>query len=150
MALQNASPAVSAASERTPQQTVESFLSALERLSFDEALALVADDVRWVNVPWTSATNKRSFTRVLGAMFADATRFEVQMHDIHERGEGIVYTDRIDVFEGGGMFMELPVQGEFRVRDGLVIEWVDRFSWRKVLADIGRSIPAIVRYRLRR
>ena len=53
-------------------------------------------------------------------MFKDATRFEVQYVDIHERGDGVVYTDRVDIFEGGGLRMNLPVQGEFRVKDGLV------------------------------
>jgi hypothetical protein len=42
------------------------------------------------------------------------------------------------------------VQGEFRVKDGLVTEWVDRFSWMKALGDIGRSLPGIVKHRFRR
>jgi len=129
---------------------VEAFLSALERLALDEALSLVAPDVQWVNVPWKTATNKDRFAKVLRGMFGDASRFEVQYLDIHERGDGIVYTDRIDTFEGGGMSMALPVRGEFRVRDGLIIEWVDRFSWAKVIADIGRSLPEIIKYRLGR
>ena len=72
----------------------------------------------------------------------------MQYLDIHERGDGVVFTDRVDIFEGGGVLMELPVQGEFRIRDGLVVEWVDRFSWRKLLGDIGRSLPAILKHRL--
>jgi limonene-1,2-epoxide hydrolase len=83
-------------------------------------------------------------------MFKDATRFEVRYHDIHERGDGVVYTDRIDIFEGGGLTLNLPVQGEFRVKDGLISSWVDRFSWATLIRDIGRSLPAIIRHRLRR
>ena len=139
-----------ASSEHSAQQVVETFISALERLDLEGAVALVSDDIRWVNVPWKSSTDKKGFRRVLGAMFKDATRFEVQYVDIHERGDGVVYTDRVDIFEGGGLRMNLPVQGEFRVRDGLVTEWVDRFSWAKVIGDIGRSLPGIVRYRLGR
>jgi limonene-1,2-epoxide hydrolase len=148
MGIQGAPQAVGVSEERSAQQIVEAFISALERLSFDEAIALVSDDVRWVNVPWTSATNKGRFTRVLNAMFAQASRFEVQMRDIHERGDGIVYTDRIDIFEGGGLTMTLPVEGEFKVRDGLITEWVDRFSWPKLLLEIGRSLPSVVRHRI--
>lgn len=136
--------------ERSAQQVVEAFVSALERLDLDEAVSLVAPDVRWVNVPWKSATNKERFRKVLGAMFKDASRFEVQYLDIHERGDGVVYTDRIDIFEGGGLTMNLPVQGEFRVKDGLVTEWVDRFNWAKVIGDIGRSVPGILKHRLGR
>lgn len=136
--------------ERSAQQVVEAFIASLERLDLDAAAALVSDDVHWVNVPWKSATNKTRFRKVLGAVFNDATRFEVQCFDIHERGDGVVYTDRVDIFEGGGMSLNLPVQGEFHVRNGLVTEWVDRFSWAKVIADIGRSLPDILKYRLGR
>jgi len=142
--------ATDALEQRSAQEVVKAFISALERLEFDEALSLVAADIRWINVPWKSATGKDRFRKVLGAMFKDATRFEVQYFDIHERGDGIVYTDRVDIFEGGGMSMQLPVQGEFRVKDGLITEWVDRFSWLKVIGDIGRSLPAILKHRIGR
>jgi len=137
-----------AASSQSGQQVVEAFLSALERLDYDAAVALTGEDIRWVNYPLTTSRNKRQFDRALRGMFRSATRFEVQYADIHERSDGVVYTDRIDIFEGGGLKMELPVQGEFRVRDGLVVEWVDRFSWAKLLGDIARSLPAIVRHRI--
>jgi limonene-1,2-epoxide hydrolase len=132
------------------QKVVEAFVSALERLDLDEALTLVAEDVRWVNVPWKTATDKNRFRKILRGMFKDATRFEVQYRDIHERGDGVVYTDRVDIFEGGGISMNLPVQGEFRVKDGLITEWVDRFSWTKFVGEIGRSLPGIIRHRLGR
>lgn len=132
------------------QQVVEAFVGALERLDMKAALDLVSEDVRWVNHPWVSARNKRQFEKVLRGMFRDAERFEVRYADIHERGNGVVYTDRVDLFEGGGVSLDLPVQGEFRVRDGLVVEWVDRFSWAKVAGDIAKSLPAILKQRFGR
>jgi limonene-1,2-epoxide hydrolase len=138
------------ASTQSAREVVEAFVSALERLDYDAAIALAADDIRWVNYPWTTSRNKRQFEKVLRGMFGDATRFEVHYSDIHERGDGVVYTDRVDIFEGGGMTMHLPVQGEFRVRDGRVVEWVDRFNWLTLIAQFGRSLPAILKYRLRR
>jgi len=143
-------PTATASSERTAQEVVQAFLAALERLDFDEASSLAAPDIRWVNVPWTTATNKDRFEKMLRGMFGDVTRFEVQFFDIHERGDGVVYTDRVDIIEGAGLSMTLPVQGEFRVKDGLVTEWVDRFSWMKAIGDVGRSLPGIVKHRFRR
>lgn len=128
---------------------MKTFLSALERLDLDAAVAFAAPDIRWINAPLKSATDRAGFKKALNGMFKDATRFEVQYLDIHERGNGVVYTDRVDFFEGGGVRMELPVQGEFRVKDGLVTEWVDRFSWMKLIGDIGRSLPGILKHRLR-
>ena len=135
---------------RPAQQVVEMFLSALERLNLDEAVTFAGPTIRWVNYPWKTASNRRQFDTALRKMFRDATRFEVHYRDIHERGDGVVYTDRIDIFEGGGVSMNLPVRGEFRVQDGKIIEWVDRFSWAKLAAEIGKSLPAILKHRLGR
>ena len=143
-------PPTNSTATRSAQQIVEAFVSALERLDYDAAIALAGDDIRWVNYPWTTSRNKRQFEKALRLMFGDATRFEVQYSDVHERGDGVVYTDRVDIFEGGGMKMTLPVQGEFRVRDGRIVEWVDRFSWAKLVGQIGRSLPAMLKHRLGR
>ena len=149
MTLSNSSTTTTASgTTRSAKEVVEAFVSALERLDYDAAIALAGEDIRWVNYPWTTSRNKRQFERVLRGMFGDATRFEVKYADIHERGDGVVYTDRVDIFEGGGVKMSLPVQGEFRVREGRVVEWVDRFSWLSLIAQLGRSVPAILKHRL--
>jgi limonene-1,2-epoxide hydrolase len=142
-------PIADASTEPSAQEVVQALLTALERLDLDGALSLAAPDIHWINVPWKTATNKEQFRKVLQLMFKTTTRLEFQFFDIHERGNGVVYTDRVDILEGGGMSMNLPVQGEFRVKDGLVTEWVDRFSWVKAIGDLGRSLPAILRHRLR-
>jgi len=146
----NPTPIAGTSAERSPRDVVKAFISALERLDFDGALSLAAPDIQWINVPWKTATNKDRFEKMLVAMFKETTRFEVQFFDIHERADGVVYTDRVDIIEGGGVSMNLPVQGEFRVRDGLITEWVDRFSWVKVIGDIGRSLPNILKHYLGR
>ena len=143
-------PIATASPERSAQHVVQAFLAALERLDFDAAFELAAPDIRWINVPWKTAANKGQFERMLLLMFRDTTRFEVQFLDIHERGNGVVYTDRIDIVEGGGLSMTLPVRGEFRVKDGLVTEWVDRFSWMKAIAAIVRSLPDVIKHRIGR
>ena len=142
-------PIADASTEPSAQEVVQALLTALERLDLDGALSLAAPDIRWINVPWKTATNKEQFRKVLQLMFKTTTRLEFQFFDIHERGNGVVYTDRVDILEGGGMSMNLPVQGEFRVKDGLVTEWVDRFSWLKAIGDLGRSLPRIIAHRLR-
>jgi len=142
-------PIADASTEPSAQGVVQALLTALERLDLDGALSLAAPDIRWINVPWKTATNKEQFRKVLQLMFKTTTRLEFQFFDIHERGDGVVYTDRVDILAGGGMSMNLPVQGEFRVKDGLVTAWVDRFRWVKAIGDFGRSLPRIVAHRLR-
>jgi limonene-1,2-epoxide hydrolase len=151
MTMQSAAePLTDGETAKSAEEVVRAFIAALERLDLEAAVALAAPKIRWVNVPWKTATDKARFKKVLEGMFKDAKRFEVQYFDIHERGDGVVYTDRVDIFEGGGISMNLPVQGEFRVDDGLITEWVDKFSWAKLVADVGRSLPGILKYRLGR
>lgn len=136
--------------DRSAKEVVEAFLSALERLDLDGVVSLAAPNIRWINAPLKSASDREGFRKALLGMFKEASRFEVQYLDIHERGNGVVYTDRIDIFEGGGVQMQLPIQGEFRVENGLVSEWIDRFSWLELLGEIGKSLPAILKHRLGR
>lgn len=139
--------AVGPTTEHSPREVVETFVAALERLDLDAAVALVDDEIRWVNAPLTTARNKRQFEKALRGMFRNAELFEVRYADIHERGNGVVYTDRVDIFEGGGIAMKLPVQGEFRVREGRIVEWVDRFSWVTLIKAIATSVPNMLRHR---
>lgn len=150
MGLNGRTAVESTVAERAPIDTVRDFLSAMERLDFDATVALAAPNIRWVNAPITSARGKESFEKACRGMFKMVTRFEVQYLDIHERGEGVVFTDRIDTIEGGGLNMRIGVKGEFKVEDGLVVDWVDRFSWPKAIADIVKSLPAIVTFRFRK
>lgn len=146
----NPIPITSAAAARSAQETVQAFIGALEELDFDKMLALSAPDIRWVNAPLTSASNKEQFAKAVRGMFKMVTRFEVQYRDIHERGDGVVYTDRFDIIEGSGLKMKIHVKGEFKVKDGLVTEWIDRFSWPRVIGDIVKSLPGIIAFRLRK
>jgi len=146
----NPIPITSAAAARSARETVQAFLGALEELDFDKVLALSAPDIRWVNAPFTTSSNIDQFAKAVRGMLKMVTRFEVQYRDIHERGEGVVYTDRIDIIEGGGLKMKIDVKGEFKVKDGLVTEWVDRFSWPKTIGDIVKSLPRIIAFRLRK
>lgn len=143
-------PITSAASARSPQETVQAFLRALEELDFNQAVRLCAPDIRWVNAPFTTASSKSQFEKALRGMFKMVTRFEVQIREIYERENGVIHTDRIDIVEGSGLKMSIGVQGDFLVEDGLVTEWVDRFSWREVIGDIVKSLPAIIAFRLRK
>ena len=136
-------------SRRSAIDTVRAFIGSLEALDLDTTVELAAPEIRWVNAPLTSASNRVQFDKALRSMFKRIERFEVEYRDIHERSNGVVYTDRIDVAEGGGLKMRIDVRGELRVKDGLVVEWIDRFSWRTAISQIVKSLPRMVASRLR-
>lgn len=142
--------AQSSSTQKSATDVVQAFLSALEQLDVEAVLALAAPDIRWENGGLTTSKDKAGFEKVLRMMADQLTRFEVQFRDIHERGDGVVFTDRTDIAEGGGFFMNLPVRGEFRVRDGLITEWNDQFNWLSFGADVVKSAPGIAGHWLRK
>lgn len=140
----------------TPQSTtptdvdiVKTLIAALEQFDLEKAFSLCAPTIRWQNVPFPPTKNKRQFEQQVRWMWSRAQRFEVEMKEI-KAYDGIVFTDRIDIVEAGGFCLRLPVEGTFKVEQGLITEWTDRFPYPPIAAAFVKSLPAMVRYRLRR
>lgn len=53
------------------------------------------------------------------------------MHHLAETPDGVVLTERTDRFLVRGKWIELPVMGAFRVRDGRIAEWRDYFDMKQ-------------------
>ncbi len=106
---------------------VQDFLGKLEAGDNDGALALLADDVIYENVPFPPARGKRAAEKTLRAFLKLFNRFEVTMHAI-AANDGTVLTERTDVLSGPVFHVELWVCGTFEVRDGKITVWRDRFD----------------------
>jgi limonene-1,2-epoxide hydrolase len=129
------SPAVDVAAAPSEVLLVERFLAALESLDTTAVLDLVSDDIVYQNVPLPPARGRRAFEKQVGAMARYMTEFTVDTASYETRG-ATVLCNRYDTLGGDGWRMRLWVEGEFVVRDGQIVRWVDRFSWaRAVLAS---------------
>lgn len=106
---------------------VEAFLDAFRRLDMDSALALMADDIVYQNVPFPADRGKAAVKRTLDAFGRFVTGFEVEVRHIAAR-DGIVLTERIDILTGPLLYLDLPVCGTFEVRDGRITLWRDTFD----------------------
>lgn len=106
---------------------VEALFDAFRRLDTAGALALLADDIVYQNVPFPADRGKPAVTRTLEAFSRFVTGFEVEMRHIAAR-DGVVLTERIDVLTGPLLYLDLPVCGTFEVRDGRITLWRDTFD----------------------
>lgn len=106
---------------------VESLFDAFRRLDTDGALALMADDIVYQNVPFPADRGKPAVTRTLKAFGRVVTGFEVEMRHIAAR-DGVVLTERIDILSGPLLYLDLPVCGTFEVRDERITVWRDYFD----------------------
>jgi limonene-1,2-epoxide hydrolase len=108
------------------------FLGHLEDLDIDAAVALLADDAVYQNVPLPADKGKRAVERTLRRMMGAGSGFRVVNHNIASDGP-VVLTERTDVLSVGQGRLRLDaafwVCGTFEVHDGRITLWRDRFDW---------------------
>ncbi|MDB4986754.1 MAG: hypothetical protein JWN04_1932 [Myxococcaceae bacterium] len=106
---------------------VESFLEALKANDLERALAFLADDVVYQNVPLPPDRGKPRVRRTLQALMGLVSEFDVRMINIAEH-DGVVLTERTDILRGPWLDLEFWVCGTFEIREGKIVLWRDRFD----------------------
>ncbi|EJJ25000.1 limonene-1,2-epoxide hydrolase family protein [Rhizobium sp. CF142] len=126
----------------TPIETAKTFFAHWSANRIEEALAMLADDVLYDNVPLPDITGREN-VRKFHADFGIGTAFNVdwQVTEIAVSGN-VVLNERIDVFthESGGR-ITLPVMGTITVENGKITLWRDYFD----LGSFERQLAAIKR-----
>lgn len=112
----------------TEIDVVTRFIDALERFDIDDALALLAPEVTYQNVPFPPARGYAAVEQQLGGLVRYLSAFEVRMHHIAADGP-VVLTERTDVLGVGPVRAAFWVCGTFEVHDGRITLWRDRFDY---------------------
>lgn len=123
----------------TPAETVDAFIAAIERRDLDAAVALVADDCEYDNVPMGKVHGPDEIRRLLGPMVERASTIDWVVHRQAAQGE-LVFNERLDRFEMPFGWVEIAVAGVWEVRDGRIVLWRDYFdeaSYRRQLPGPG-------------
>lgn len=111
----------------TPQEVVGAFIAAIEARDVDAALAFLAEDVSYENMPMDPIVGREMTGMVLRSYLDIST--EVEWRIVREVVDGdVVINERVDRFHIGGGWLELPVAGFWEVRDGLITLWRDYFD----------------------
>ena len=109
------------------EQVVNDFIAAVGRKDQDGAMALVAEDCYYDNVPIGDMRGHEKMLEVLGPMFRSKGPLEFEI--VRQTCAGnIVMNERIDRFEIKGRQLGLPVAGIFEVNDGKITFWRDYFD----------------------
>ncbi len=126
----------------SPLETAKTFFAHWSANRIEEALAMLADDVLYDNVPLPDISG-RDNVRKFHADFGIGAAFKVdwQVTEIAASGN-VVLNERIDIFthESGGQ-ITLPVMGTLTVENGEITVWRDYFD----LASFERQLAAIKR-----
>ncbi|MEY2939649.1 MAG: limonene-1,2-epoxide hydrolase family protein [Ilumatobacteraceae bacterium] len=134
-------PAAPTSTITDPGEFVTRFIENIEQFHFSDAMAMVADDCEYDNVPITKVFGREAMTQILSDFIAAATKVEWLIHHQVSSGDmnhGVVMNERTDRFEIDGRWIEIDIAGLFVVSDGKIALWRDYFdreSFTKALAN---------------
>lgn len=121
----------------TPAEIVSAFIAAIEAKDLDTAMAFLSDDVSYENVPMAPISGKPMVRAALDSFLASATQVEWVVSRQMESGNAVA-NERLDRFQIGSGWLELPVAGFFEVNpDGLVTLWRDYFDMASYTRQLG-------------
>ena len=111
----------------SPTETVNAFIAAVETKDFDAAVALLADDCEYDNVPMGKVHGPTEIRGLLEPMIGAAATVEWIVH--RQAADGpIVFNERLDRFEMPHGWIDMPVTGVWEVHDGKITLWRDYFD----------------------
>ncbi|MBB3409883.1 limonene-1,2-epoxide hydrolase [Rhizobium sp. BK316] len=126
----------------SPLETARVFFAHWSANRIKEALAMLAEDVLYDNVPLPDIVGREN-VRKFHADFGIGSAFKVdwQVTEIAASGN-VVLNERIDIFtHESGSQITLPVMGTLTVKNGRITVWRDYFD----LGSFERQLAAIKR-----
>jgi limonene-1,2-epoxide hydrolase len=119
---------------KSPEQIVETFIDKWNAMDVQGALAMMAEDAVWDNIPLGPAKGMAEIQAVM-AQFPEAQGIAFVTHHIAANGN-VVLTERTDKFLIGENWRSLRVMGAFEINDqGQIQHWRDYFD----LAEMQRE-----------
>jgi len=126
--------------DKDPVRIAETFFAHWSANRIDLALAMLAEDVLYDNVPFPDIVGREEVGK-FHRSFGVGTDFLLDWKITHIAASGnVVLNERIDVFrhKDGGSIV-LPVMGLLKIEDGRITVWRDYFD----PADFERQLAAL-------
>lgn len=128
-----------------PVTVVRTCLGLMQEGRAVAALDLLDPDVEWRNAGYPTLRGKRAHA-AFRALEERGVDFAVELHHVGVDVDDpeVVLTDRTDVLGVGRFRTEFWVCGTFRVREGRIVLWDDRFSTGNVVVGAVRGLVGAV------
>ena len=119
--------------------TVTDFMKAIERKDVAAAVAFTSPEISYENVPIDPIVGHDGLASTLNMFLGSADAVEWRVLSQYEVGS-VVFNERVDRFQIGEGWLELPVAGVFEVdSDGRICLWRDYFD----MASYTRQLAAL-------
>jgi limonene-1,2-epoxide hydrolase len=126
----------------SPSEIVTAFIEAIERKDVAAAAAMASPSISYENMPMQPIVGREAMSATLEMFLDNANEVDWVIVRQHEVGN-VVFNERVDRFQIGEGWLELPLAGVFEVDDdGLITLWRDYFdmgSYQRQLAELTAS-----------
>lgn len=108
--------------------TIRAFLDAFNAHDIDKVVSFFAEDAVYHNMPTRPVVGVDAIRTSISGYATPADVIDWQLLAIAESDDGTVLTERLDRFNFGGRWVELPVMGAFVLAEGKITVWRDYFD----------------------
>jgi len=123
----------------SPSETVNAFIAAIEAKDVETAVSFASENISYENMPTDPIIGLSGLTKTLNSFLGPATTVEWRILEQWEVGPTVV-NERLDRFQIGTGWLELPVAGVFKVdQNGKIALWRDYFD----MATYTRQLAAL-------
>ena len=107
---------------------VRDFIAAWEARDTEAILSRMTLDATYLNVGLSEAKGHEAIRATVSPFLQTASAVRWTITHIAETADGVVLTERTDVFVVGERTLSIPVMGAFEFDGGLISAWRDYFD----------------------
>lgn len=122
-----------------PISIVREFCDAWATGDLDTIMAFFAPDAVYHNIPVDPVVGVDAIRATIAGFTTGVEKVEFRVLHIAST-DGVVLTERVDVFRFPKGTIELPVSGTFEVKDGAITAWRDYFDMQQFVS----RLPAVI------
>jgi limonene-1,2-epoxide hydrolase len=109
-------------------QRVRDFIGAWEARDLEGILSRMTPDAVYLNIGLSEAQGREAIRATVAPFLSTASEVAWTVTHIAETGDGVVLTEREDVFVMGDKRLSVPVMGVFEFQGDLISAWRDYFD----------------------
>ncbi len=122
----------------SPEEIVTTFIAAIEAKDVDAAMSMTAENISYENMPTTPIVGRDGVAKTLSGFLAPAGDVDWQIVRQWAVGRTVI-NERLDRFQIGEGWLELPIAGVFEIDDNdQIVLWRDYFDMGSYLSQFAK------------
>jgi limonene-1,2-epoxide hydrolase len=111
------------------EKTVHDFCKAFESKNLESIMSFFTEDAVYHNMPMEPVKGKAAIRTTIASFMPKSDKDTITFKILHTSSNGgVVFNERVDMFDQGGKHIELPVAGVFEISGGKIAKWRDYFD----------------------